>query len=165
MRETHGYNKKNNRHPLYNVWWNMKKRCNLQSHKNYKGYGGRGIVVCDKWDNSFISFYNWAKDKWIKGLRMDRIDNDGNYEPGNCRFITPQISSCNQRLLSAANTSGYRGVSWSKTNKKWKSQTKIKGKKICLGHFDSPRLAAIAYDVAAYKLNDGRPLNFMKEGE
>ena len=156
----HGYCANGDRNPLYNAWSHMKERCYNKNYYQRKYYGGRGIMVCDEWMNP-KTFIGWAiENGWEKGLFLDRINNDGNYEPSNCRFVTPQRSNCNQRLLSAANTSGYRGVSWSKTNKKWKSQTKIKGKKICLGHFDSPRLAAIAYDVAAYKLNDGRPTNF-----
>lgn len=88
------------KHPLYNVWWNMKTRCYRKNYKQYKDWGGRGIRVCEKWINNFVSFYNWAiKNGHAKGLVIDRIDNNGNYEPSNCRFVTRAISGQNKRNI------------------------------------------------------------------
>lgn len=82
---THGLYK----HPLYVVWKNMKQRCYNPNATRYSDWGGRGISVCDEWINDFQAFYDWAVENgYKKGLQLDRIDNDGNYEPTNCRFIT-----------------------------------------------------------------------------
>lgn len=81
------------RHPLYFTWHDMKNRCNNNNYKFFHRYGGRGISVCDKWKDDFNSFYNWAlKNKWKKGLQIDRINNNGNYEPSNCRFVTGKVN-------------------------------------------------------------------------
>jgi len=77
-------------HPLYNVWYKMKQRCYLQHDCKFKRYGARGIIVCYEWKNNFEVFYIWAINEgiWKAGLQIDRINNDGNYEPSNCRFVT-----------------------------------------------------------------------------
>lgn len=76
-------------HPIYLNWSNIKQRCFNKNNKNYNRYGGRGITICDEWKNNFKKFYDWAIDNgWKKGLEIDRIDNDGNYEPNNCKFST-----------------------------------------------------------------------------
>ena len=86
-------------HPLYNVWKNMKKRCYNKNVYNYKSYGGRGIIVCDEWRNNFKAFYDWAlNNDYEKGLEIDRVDNDGNYEPSNCRFVTRSENQKNKRV-------------------------------------------------------------------
>lgn len=84
---THGLRK----HPLYTVWNNMKCRCKYESSVGYENYGGRGVRVCDEWENSFINFYNWAiKNGWERGLDIDKdIIGDGMiYSPQTCCFVT-----------------------------------------------------------------------------
>lgn len=85
-------------HRLVGVWNGMKKRCLTKTCQRYKDYGGRGITVCDLWKRSFQAFYDWAvANGWQPGLQLDRINNDGNYEPDNCRFVTPEVNSRNRR--------------------------------------------------------------------
>lgn len=85
------------RHPLYSVWCGMKQRCNYPKHVDYPRYGGRFIAVSREW-SEFLPFYSWAiKNGWEKGLSLDRIDNDGDYTPGNCRWATYKTQAANRR--------------------------------------------------------------------
>ena len=85
------------RHPLYHKWNGMKKRCYKPSDAHYNNYGARGITICEEWRESFLNFYNWGINNGYKqGLEIDRINNDGNYEPSNCRFISRK-ENCNNR--------------------------------------------------------------------
>jgi len=74
---------------LYRAWTNMRNRCNWEKDREYQHYGGRGIKVCDEWQNSFEPFMEWALSHGYNDtLTIDRINVDGNYEPDNCRWIT-----------------------------------------------------------------------------
>lgn len=85
---------------LYSVWRGMKKRCFDANSNNYKYYGARGITVCDEWENNFIAFRDWALSHGYKeGLMIDRRDNNGNYKPDNCRFVTIIESNRNMRTI------------------------------------------------------------------
>ena len=82
---------------IYNVYYGMKKRCYSLNNASYKRYGGRGIKICDEWLNDFMNFYNWSmENEYEKELQIDRINNNGNYEPTNCRWVTPSINSNNR---------------------------------------------------------------------
>jgi len=84
-------------HSLYGKLEGMKKRCYNPKVSGYHRYGGRGIKICEEWLNNFMSFYNWAMaNGWKEGLQIDRINNDGNYEPNNCRFVTSAVNNRNQ---------------------------------------------------------------------
>ena len=79
----------------YGVWANMKDRCHNPNNGSYDRYGGRGISVCEQWMNSFSIFYKDMGPKPFKTAQIDRIDNNGNYEPHNCRWVTPLSNSRN----------------------------------------------------------------------
>lgn len=83
---------------LYNVWMGMKNRCKNPKQIAYKDYGGRGISICEEWDKDFELFYNWSMaNGYGKGLTLDRIDFNGNYEPSNCRWVTVKENANNTR--------------------------------------------------------------------
>lgn len=84
---------------LYYILDNIHKRCEDPSTWNYKRYGGRGIKVCDEWSMKNVkSFCTWAYANGYKeGLQIDRIDNNGDYCPSNCRFVTPKDNARNRR--------------------------------------------------------------------
>ena len=93
-RKTHGMS----RHNLYARWQRIKSRCLTKSNKRYSDYGGRGITICEEWKNDFMSFYNWAiNNGYSPELGIDRIENNGNYEPSNCRFVTIKKNNNNTR--------------------------------------------------------------------
>lgn len=87
---------------LYKCWENMHKRCYMKSYKNFERWGGRGIKVCDEWLHKFETFRDWAlANGYDDTLSLDRIDNDGNYEPSNCRWATRSQQMSN-RVTSAS---------------------------------------------------------------
>lgn len=89
-------------HKLYGVWSGMKRRCYNENVKQYKDYGGKGVVVCKEWNNDFMCFFRWAiLNGWKEGLQLDK-DTKGDgmlYSPENCCFITPKENS-NKRSTS-----------------------------------------------------------------
>ena len=94
--------------PLYHGWWSMMQRCYNPSHHNYQRYGGRGIKVCEDWHTieGFLAWANNSYDSTCDGKTLDRIDNNGNYEPGNCRWATPKEQMNNRRNTSKFTING-----------------------------------------------------------
>lgn len=82
---------------MFNIWRKIKSRCLSKNCVDYKNYGGRGITICNEWLD-FINFYNWStKNGYSDILEIDRINNDGNYEPNNCRWVDRYIQANNKR--------------------------------------------------------------------
>lgn len=126
------------RHKLYGIWTGMRSRCNRPKTIGYKNYGGRGISVCDEWENNYLSFHEWAiANGWKCGLQIDRINNDGNYTPENCRFVTKQQNLCNKGI-AAKNTSGVAGV----TKRKNRFESRVS--RISLGYYKTKEDALAA---------------------
>ncbi len=82
---------------LYRIWLNMKTRCTNPNYKEFDRYMGRGIKICKEWADDFMSFYKWAMSNgYADDLSIDRIDNDGDYEPLNCKWSTAKEQSQNR---------------------------------------------------------------------
>lgn len=108
---THGMRKTK----IYKTWVNMKARCYYEKDKRYKDYGLRGIAVCEEWKNDFMAFYNHVsqlENYGVDGYTLDRIDNNGNYEPGNVKWSTIYEQIHNRRPLK-------------KWGKKWRGKKRL----------------------------------------
>lgn len=90
---------------LYSIWKAMKNRCYRPTFKHYDRYGGRGITVCDAWIHDFAAFQSWALSHgYTDSLTIDRINNDGNYCPDNCRWITMKEQAQNRHPKRTSTT-------------------------------------------------------------
>ena len=113
MTKTH--NKTNTK--IYGIWRGIKQRCHYKNHKFYRSYGGRGITIFSEWEKSFQAFYDWATSHGYKqGLSIDRIDNDGNYCPENCRWVSMKEQSRNRKSTRLITYKGKTlcALDWSK---------------------------------------------------
>lgn len=93
----HGGSRRRNKDAEYNIWCKMRQRCNNPKDAAYRHYGGRGIKVCDRWWDSYENFLEDMGRRPSKKHSIDRIDNDGNYEPENCQWATHEKQMQNQR--------------------------------------------------------------------
>lgn len=92
--------------PEYIAWASMKSRCSTDPNtRYYKWYGIRGITVCAEWQNDFLAFYNHIGPRPSSDLSLDRIDNNGNYEPGNVRWATKEQQIANRRPYNTCQSS------------------------------------------------------------
>lgn len=106
---------------MFKIWSHMIERCTCKTHKQYEHYGGRGITVCDEW-KKFENFHEWATENGYKeSLTIDRIDNDGNYKPSNCRWADNFTQQNNQRRTTRVEVNGV-----TMTLSEWALETGIK---------------------------------------
>jgi len=146
MHYKHGMSK----HPIYLVWDSMRRRCQDSNRKDYADYGGRGIKVCERWQDS-ANFIEDMLPTWKPGLTLDRINNDGNYEPGNCRWVTMTEQLSNRRAYGEI---PFKGVS--RNGKNYRADIKIKGEQLYLGTFPTPEEASEAYQQAKIKCREAK---------
>jgi len=151
-----GKNKK-----LYQAWADMKSRCYNPKSSEYTRYGSRGITVCNAWLNSSKTFIEWAITFGdTSGLSLDRIDNNGNYEPDNCRWATKSTQARNTRVLGSNNTSGYKGVTLDKRRGTYQAKIQVNGKHVHIGIYTKAFEAAKAYDTYVKSNNLEHSINF-----
>lgn len=144
----HGGRLKGKVNYLYTCLTNIKIRCLNKNAPNYEYYGGRGIAIHEEWLSSYENFRDWAlKNGYKKGLTIDRIDVDGNYEPSNCRWVTKLTQSANQR--PKRNQTGFPGVN--PNYNKYKATISIDNKSIFLGNYDTKEEAFEVYQKAKEK--------------
>lgn len=140
------FNKKHglSRTRIYQEWHSMKSRCYHKTQTSYRKYGAKGVTVCDEWKNNFMAFYEWAMaNGYNDSLTLDRIDSTKGYGPDNCRWATYAEQNGHLAMLKT-NTSGYKGIAWSKNEKKWLCVISINDKSYRIGSFLTQKEAAEA---------------------
>ena len=140
---THGKSKTR----IYNIWCLMIGRTENKNSTDYIDYGQRGIHVCKEWRKDFSIFEKWSLENgYEKTLKIDRKNNDGNYEPSNCRWVNQKIQSRNTRIIRVNNSSGYRGVTYRKSRDFYEARIRVDYKMIYLGGSRDPKVCAKYYN-------------------
>lgn len=147
--KTHGLSKTK----FYQVWADVKQRCYNPSHNSYSEYGGRGILMCDDWKQSFDQFTKDMLDGYKEGLTLDRIDVNGNYTKENCRWVDWFVQSHNKRKKSGKHN--FIGVRLQ--GKNWVARIRVRGERFQVGPFSTELDAAIAYDNISEEHFGDRP--------
>ena len=138
--------------PEFNCWLCIIQRCCNNKNPSYKNYGGRGIKVCEHWLESFINFYEDMGDKPTKNHSLDRIDNNRDYSPENCRWAT-----CFDQSINRRNTKKIIGVRFEPPSSFGAYINRGGGSSERIGTFKCQILAAKAYDEECYKIREIKP--------
>ena len=108
---------------IFHIWTGMKQRCYNKNSPKFHRYGGRGISVCDEWLHDFQAFYDWSMDHgYDDDLTIDRINNNGNYDPSNCRWATRKEQTRNRSItkkISIAEIAEIDGISYQEAYSKY----------------------------------------------
>lgn len=131
----------------YNSWRAMRERCYNKNFQQYNDYGGRGIAVCLEWKISFSAFYKDMGLKPSSKHSLDRINNNGNYEPSNCRWSLRSTQTINSRKQKGTK-SKYKGVVFMVDRQQWHARIAISGKQTHLGQFKTEEEAYQARLIA-----------------
>jgi hypothetical protein len=126
----------------YQVWYSMILRCYDSRVPYYFRYGGRGIHICDRWRNDFMAFLSDMGPRPAPGYSLDRIDNDGNYTPENCRWATQSQQGQNKEIV--CNAAGVK-----RDGRRWEAGMRAGGRRLHLGSFATRAAASAAYRRAA----------------
>lgn len=122
---------------LYNQWSGMIYRCTHEAASHFERYGERGVSVCQEWVESFESFADWSiANGYADSLEIDRIDNNGNYCPENCRWVSHMENSRNRNARKTSK-SGVSGVMFREDIQKWRVTIGVNYKRINIGNFDN----------------------------
>ncbi|MGB1952215.1 MAG: AP2 domain-containing protein, partial [Marinobacter sp.] len=135
------------------AWKGARARCGNPKSIGYKNYGGRGISVCSEWANSFERFLSDMGEKPSASHSLDRIDPDGNYEPGNCRWATPETQARNKRSFKSK--TGVKGVHPMPDESKFKATITVRDRAVHIGVFSSIEEAEAARKAAEIDLWGG----------
>ena len=106
----HGHSRRRQISPEFRSWLAMRGRCNKPKNNEYARYGGRGVTVCDRWQNSFESFIEDMGVKPTPKHSIERVDGNGNYDPENCRWVTPTAQARNRRSNVVVEWNGERKI-------------------------------------------------------
>lgn len=149
----------------YRIWTGMKQRCGNPKEPSYSSYGGRGLTVCERWENSFENFFEDMGECPV-GMSLDRIDNDKGYFPENCRWTDASTQLHNQRKRTGEGvTSIYRGVYFRKEKNSWGSRFQINNILTLNKTVHSEREAADLYDEEFYKYYGERPNKIIRNSK